>query len=282
MRVSRARNYRFLRLNVGSVANKQTRPLSSTSSHQRHREERDSATSYCGGTRNSKLLYTCSVETKIESTRGPWVLYSKRQFRPARDVVDKVVAVERPWISVYCDNAPHASIHAKLSITSNVQERSKADVEVEESFSQLLRVGKVEGKELDLSVATTSQQGGLLANKLYANISLPQIYLRLPQRTKESLATGAAGVTAFDIAQTSEGHYVVGGQDGQAHIGRLLGGQSFNQDASATRSDDVEARAQRRMQQRLEEQKVNRRIALKGHVGDIRSARFFPSGQGEH
>jgi hypothetical protein len=130
-------------------------------------------------------------------------------------------------------------------------------------------------------VATTSQHGGLLANRVYASISLPPTVLRLPKRTKGPLVKGVAGVTAFDVARTPDGHYVAGGEDGQAHIGRLHGGYKAEIEADGMQGDDIEARAQRRIQLKLAEHAAKTKVTLTGHVGDVRSARFFPSGQGE-
>ena len=97
---------------------------------------------------------------------------------------------------------------------------------------------------------------------------------------------GSLGVTAFDISPDNAGRYVAGGADGQAHIGSLgistaNSGQDFGEREADAGLDDLERLARQRIARRNREQAKKERTLLEGHVGDIRSARFFPSGEGE-
>lgn len=94
---------------------------------------------------------------------------------------------------------------------------------------------------------------------------------------------GSFGVTAFDISPDQHGRYVVGGADGQLLVGSLgTGGDDADgqqQDDQASFLHDIDRLAQRRIRERQGEADRQKRTYLQGHVGDIRSARFFSSGE---
>jgi hypothetical protein len=142
----------------------------------------------------------------------------------------------------------------------------------------------------DLIIASTSRTTALtsssnLAKELTSTITIPETTIRIPKKTTGSLIKGSLGITAFDISPDRAGRYVAGGADGQAHIGSLgVGGQgetSEGEDEDELGGDDVERLARRRMRKREKERVAQGKVHLKGHVGDLRSASFFPSGQGE-
>lgn len=119
-----------------------------------------------------------------------------------------------------------------------------------------------------------------MANTTKTSITLPETKIRIPKRTLGPVVKGSIGVSAFDISEAGNDLYVAGGADGQAHIGRLgTGSEARSTVTSAVGSDDIETIAQRRMQERAEQRSATSKTYLKGHVGDIRSAKFFPSGE---
>lgn len=87
------------------------------------------------------------------------------------------------------------------------------------------------------------------------------------------------GVTAFDLAGN---RYVAGGSDGQVYIGYIDAGVDTQSEEMEREgyANDIERLAQSRIRNREREIRTQSKTQLKGHVGDIRSARFFPSGQG--
>ena len=61
------------------------------------------------------------------------------------DVSQGLHTLERAWLSVYCINAPKASIHAKLMLTYNRDARNGGvDVDVESGFKSQLKINRVE------------------------------------------------------------------------------------------------------------------------------------------
>ncbi|PWN33357.1 WD40 repeat-like protein [Meira miltonrushii] len=197
------------------------------------------------------------------------------------DVSQGLHTAERAWLSVYCMNAPKASIHAKLMLTHNRDAANGGvDVDLESSSKSQLSIRRAEESRLDFSVASTSKNGSLMANTTKASITLPETRIRIPKRTLGPIVKGSIGVSAFDISDAGNDLYVAGGADGQAHIGRLgTGSEARPAGTSAVGSDDIETIAQRRMQERAEQRSITSKTYLKGHVGDIRSAKFFPSGE---
>lgn len=102
----------------------------------------------------------------------------------------------------------------------------------------------------------------------------------MPKRTIGPIVKGSMGISAFDISEADKDLYVAGGADGQAHIGKLgSGSDNRTVETSVVGSDDIEEIAQRRMQERAAQKSASSKTYLKGHVGDIRSAKFFPSGE---
>lgn len=75
----------------------------------------------------------------------PYVTLRSDYAELYRDVVEKVTTAERPWLSLYCANAPHSSIHAKLSITDSTQDARRADVTIDDSFAHQMNVEQLDG-----------------------------------------------------------------------------------------------------------------------------------------
>jgi hypothetical protein len=136
---------------------------------------------------------------------------------------------------------------------------------------------------MDLMVASTSTNFNHQAKDVSANISIPKTIIKIPKKTIGPVVKGSFGVTAFDISPDQAGRYVAGGSDGQVHIGNLgISGDSEESDNDLEPDlDDIERLARRRMRKREKERERQSKTYLKGHVGDVRSAQFFPSGQGE-
>ena len=132
-------------------------------------------------------------------------------------------------------------------------------------------------------IASTSSSASHLAKQIGSTITLPATIMRIPKKTMGPLVKGSLGVTAFDISPDQMGRYVVGGADGQSHIGSLgVGGESEASESKVEAGiDEIERLARRRMKERERERERQGKTYLKGHVGDVRSAKFFPSGQGE-
>lgn len=135
----------------------------------------------------------------------------------------------------------------------------------------------------DLIVASTSSSASREVKQHNTTISLPPTLVRIPRKSIGPIVKGSFGVTAFDISPDQAGRYVAGGSDGQLHIGSLgIGGEAEDGDAEEESGlNDTERLAQRRMKERQREAERRKQTPLRGHVGDIRSARFFPSGEGE-
>ncbi|KAN0064526.1 hypothetical protein ACQY0O_002154 [Thecaphora frezii] len=177
-----------------------------------------------------------------------------------------------------------------------------------------LAVERVAGSALDLLVSAgsapspTSGQESFdvqcSARALRPSISLPPTYVRLPKRSVERVLpaskaghinqnfTAYPNIEAFDVSPTDNGLYVAGGEDGTLVVGSLLDSSDVLAVADTLEDEEkealqgrhgeerrVEALASLRIKEKEQREKRDRRIHLKGHVGDIRSARFFPSGQ---
>jgi hypothetical protein len=132
-------------------------------------------------------------------------------------------------------------------------------------------------------VASTSSSASHEAKKLSASITVPPTRVRIPRKNTGPLVKGSFGVTAFDISPDQAGRYVAGGADGQLHVGNLgIGGDTEEHEVDDDSGlSDIDRLAQRRIRKRQREDDRKKKTALRGHVGDIRSARFFPSGEGE-
>jgi proteasomal ATPase-associated factor 1 len=133
-----------------------------------------------------------------------------------------------------------------------------------------------------LLVASTSSSASHEAKKHNTSISLAPTLVRIPKKTIGPLVKGSFGVTAFDISPDQIGRYVVGGADGQLLVGSLgIGGDNTDEQYDEQEPDlsDIDRLAQRRMREKQREVDRQKRTPLQGHVGDIRSARFFSSGE---
>lgn len=198
------------------------------------------------------------------------------------DVSQGLHSVDKAWLSVYCLNAPAASIHTKILLTAG--EGSSVHAELDKPSAGSLALGKSAGDQnIDLSVSTNASQwrpSNIRERKAF--ISVPQTRLRVPRRTVGPLVRTSLGVTAFDSSPTDNCLYVVGGSDGQAHIGRLYDSGALNDRNEESSQDSLEALAQSRMQKYASAHQSQSRVYLKGHKGDIRSSKFFPSGEGTY
>lgn len=67
------------------------------------------------------------------------------------DVAQGIRRVERAWLSVYCLNAPRASIHAKLLLTNGAASDG-VDIDLEAAFTTQLNMQKAD--EARVSVQT--------------------------------------------------------------------------------------------------------------------------------
>lgn len=88
-----------------------------------------------------------------------------------------------------------------------------------------------------------------------------------------------AGIQAFDVSPTND-LYVAGGNDGELVVGTLPGLAPAVEEAAIVGASDIEQRARHRMAQLAAEHEARQSLNLTGHLGDVRSARFFPSGEG--
>ncbi|UZJ54635.1 hypothetical protein CBS101457_003955 [Exobasidium rhododendri] len=185
----------------------------------------------------------------------PYISLQADYLQAYTDVSQSLHDFEKVWLSAYCLNAPKKSIHTKLLLAS--QGADQLEISIDDASGQSrLSVGRAKNGMLmqallkDLLVASTSNSSSHLAKQLEIDITIPTTTIRIPQKTIKSLVKGSLGVTAFDISPDLAGRYVVGGADGQAHIGHL----------GTAGQEEI-------------------KTYLQGHVGDVRSASFFPSGQ---
>lgn len=145
--------------------------------------------------------------------------------------------------------------------------------------------------QTDWLVSTTSSElnSSTSARTTQSRILYAPTLLRAPRKDFGSIIRGHEGATAFDIASSSANpdleRYVVGGADGGLRIGvtELPKVDEYSElvDKDEQQQDEIERLAQRRMREKAREAQKNHVIQCKGHVGDIRSAQFFPSGDGE-
>ncbi|PWN51288.1 WD40 repeat-like protein [Violaceomyces palustris] len=235
------------------------------------------------------------------------------------DVSSLSVPPENIWLSLYSSNAPSASIHSKLLLTPCKEQldaqtqptlETQGGINLEKSTSDNLSVRRVKGSHLDLLVSTAASST-LKASpstpyrKLHAQISIPPTYIRFPKRSIDKVLPSKSHlqtlypnanltyptISAFDISPTDNGFFVAGGEDGFLVVGNmgepnqgtsasdLSEEQSRALDGELGQERRIEVMAEIRIKERKEISERDKRVYLKGHVGDIRSAKFFPSGQ---
>ncbi|CAO1623322.1 unnamed protein product [Sympodiomycopsis kandeliae] len=206
------------------------------------------------------------------------------------DILSNKVTAENVWLSVYSDNAPQKSIHATLVLRAkekdNVAEQDQVVTEVTKGGNLLKLISQASDQVSDLTVQTTSapSSSSLSPITLQNGPTLPPTTLRIPietrtallkgRRSERALESGGGGqISAFDISPDGQ-YFIAGGEDGEAVIGQQQL-RSRSDSKEDTTSLTIEEKAQRRMQSL----QSSRLTPLKGHLGDIRCAKFFPSGQ---
>ena len=76
----------------------------------------------------------------------PYVCLQPDYLQAYNDVAQSLHAFENVWLSVYCLNAPSASIHTKLLLAS--ARGGEVDVELEESAKGVLSVRQCKGSSV--------------------------------------------------------------------------------------------------------------------------------------
>ncbi|EPQ29308.1 uncharacterized protein PFL1_03063 [Pseudozyma flocculosa PF-1] len=175
-----------------------------------------------------------------------------------------------------------------------------------------LRVQRVKGSQLDLLVSsgTAGQQHPdrhdhqRSARVLQPAIALPPTHLRLPKRSIGKVLpasrtgqinqnfTAYPNIEAFDVSATQNGLFVAGGEEGALVVGNLIDSSEMLSVMDSLEDEDkealqgrhgeekrIEALASLKIKEREERSRREKKVYLKGHVGDVRSARFFPSGE---
>ncbi|KAK0528757.1 hypothetical protein OC835_004543 [Tilletia horrida] len=202
------------------------------------------------------------------------------------DIVKGNVVAERIWVSTYALNAPSASIHSRILLVSDEQQDSSDDKQKNDTgrndvvFAEIkpeneIFIERIPGAPKDFviasvfrpaadSVAPPSTSGRHLQQRIHLppvrcvapNLTLPYPSAISPLRLRKGVN---AHISAFDISPNGRGLYVAGGPDGKCWIGKLP-------PASSAEGPPAQAALQPS-------------VVLDGHVGDITSARFFPSGE---
>ncbi|CAO1624196.1 unnamed protein product [Parajaminaea phylloscopi] len=252
-----------------------------------------------------------SVVSEAQRPRSYLLPYSTLQptyTQVFEDVATRKIISEEAWLSVYAENAPQKSIHATLQLSSVAgdDERTSDRVNVQHTKGgqSILRVKQHDGdgavaashsNARDLLLETNSTNAAATRPDKLQNaptLSHP-VRLRLPSRTRSAVlkgnrslgaqARGAGGtISAFDVSPDGS-KFVAGGEDGEVVVGELPlpapPGARSPQPASSAATQSIEARARARMAENEERRRQTASVPLKGHLGDLRSAQFFPSGQ---
>lgn len=165
------------------------------------------------------------------------------------------------------------------------------------------------GKGRDLRVWTGASVSAQSPTKLQNHPQIPStqpITLRLPilsysallkgRRSERALERGGGGTIGALGISPQGSHFVIGGEDGEAVVGGLPSwlltsrdepggsevearGTNASQGGSDEAMESVEERAQRRLKDVASRKAQSSRMGLLEHVGDVHSAKFFPSGQ---
>ncbi|KAE8207000.1 hypothetical protein CF327_g7438 [Tilletia walkeri] len=201
------------------------------------------------------------------------------------DIAQGTVPAERVWISIYALNAPSASIHSRVLLVGGEREQDEEDTArqdgdggggvyvAEVKPEHQLNVGRVKEAPKNLLISSTFRPAtdsiappSTSARHPQQRIYLPPVLCVTPRYTLPYPSSTSAlrmrkgvsaNISAFDVSPSGNGLYVAGAADGRCWIGRLPGSTGSANDASQSKP----------------------LVVLDGHVGDITSARFFPSGE---
>ncbi|PWN46313.1 WD40 repeat-like protein [Ceraceosorus guamensis] len=214
------------------------------------------------------------------------------------EIASASIATDKVWLSLYALNAPSSSIHARVWLEP-CKPASAEQANTEEGTERAagVRIAKVDGKvtvkrvkgsSTDLLVSTTSSElnSSTSARTAQSQVLYAPTLLRAPRKDFGSIIRGHEGATALDVASSTAvpglERYVAGGADGALRIGVLdVPKEDETIDESVKGADEqgeIEKLAQRRIRERARQLQREQVIPCKGHVGDIRSAQFFPSG----
>lgn len=226
------------------------------------------------------------------------------------DVSQSLVELEKAWISAYCAGVPSGSRHGKLILSSSSAapsssttttttiegSRNRGGVEVEllRDEEAGLKVERVDDSLMDLVVSTPSGSrtkyevgsGSSSDAQPAEGIELAPTRLRIARRTLgPDLVQGALGITALDVHENGQ-RFVVGGPDGQAFTASTTTEEGDEQGAQEKPMAidgglSIEEVAEQRMRLRQRQSQRSAKVHLKGHVGDVRSAKFLAGGQGK-
>lgn len=235
------------------------------------------------------------------------------------DISSGSVSAEDVFLSVYAENAPSKSLHATLRLSQREGDTSPSppiDLELIKGGKGLLSVKEAEeggesekGTAKDLLVSTpgASTSAHPPTSPLYLQNSphLPShgVLLRLPcvtlprllkgTRSQAALDRGAGGsISAFDVAASDDDDesggysFVVAGEEAECRLGSLVLPQKRAQSSTGSGRGDAMESVQEKAQRRIAEKRAAaatqlKMVDVKGHVGDVTCARFFPSGKGE-
>ncbi|KDN53219.1 hypothetical protein K437DRAFT_271738 [Tilletiaria anomala UBC 951] len=224
------------------------------------------------------------------------------------DVSQSILPQETAWVSIYAQNAPNASVHGKLLLEPCVAKtRGSAEEQRNTAGGVALTVKdgefaieRVTGSYADFTVRTPKGNDGSMTNlqdrsarKRSNQIHAGPTKVRFSRRHIQTCIKTRAGISALDISPISNNLYVVGGDDGALYVGRTNQGDRCSENVlpqdDSTRAittgepldegERIEKLAQAKMAARQAQTERERVLPLTGHVGDVRSARFFPSGE---
>ncbi|KAK0557477.1 hypothetical protein OC846_000465 [Tilletia horrida] len=200
------------------------------------------------------------------------------------EISQGVVAAERVWISIYALNAPNASIHSRILLVSDEPEAGPLSIPTSDADGgggvyiaevkpeKELGVKRVKGSPKSLVVSSTFRPAEdsiapspTSARHIQQKIYLPPVTclspshsISMPKVAPLQLRKGVTPeITAFDVSLSNNGLYVAGGPDGKCWIGALPGSAAASSQSGGSAP----------------------LVVLDGHVGDITSAKFFPSGE---
>lgn len=215
------------------------------------------------------------------------------------DVSQALLPQETAWLSIYAGNAPNASVHAKLLLEPCVEEKSGGEQQARDTQGGV-RVGvhdgdvavqRIPGSYTDLLVRSparerTTSSAYRSSRKRIATIQAGPTAVRFSKKTIQTPLKTRIGISAFDVSTTGNNLYAAGGEDGKLFVGSTTSGDALEPSnekghgADGNEDERIERLAQARMAQRRREAERDKVLKLNGHVGDIRSVRFFPSGEG--
>ena len=230
----------------------------------------------------------------------PYISVQPNYPEVANDLSSGTIPAERIWLSLYAANSPSGSIHSKLSLVSSFSSPAEGSFSISSvsgGEADGLSVQRVD-RSLDLLVSTSvpSSTETRNARSLQPAVRVSPTHVRFPTRTVEKVLpqsstakvndnyTAQTAIEAFDVSPTQNALYVAGGSDGALVVGTLAdpqadGGADPEEEEALRGSRGQEHRIEALAAQRMRQREREKKIKLAGHVGDIRSARFFPSGE---